>query len=181
MFNVFGYRVKRATSSGGNEGSRNACRKLRELQGTKMHFFPPTNTWLFQVRFVAIQNIIILWSLTLKYIQPPRKYPLWFKLYLSSEKTTRDRTRLGVLRISVERKHVFMLQDKWYLHWRWAAADPTITPVCSIRWREEAVSMLEVNKQDPDRAAAALCMMIMKDLAKMVHLPLIRRVLRIKI
>lgn len=41
--------------------------------------------------------------------------------------------------------------------------------------------MLEVNKQDPGRAAAAPCMMIMKDLAKMVHLPLIRQVLRIEI
>lgn len=40
--------------------------------------------------------------------------------------------------------------------------------------------MLEVNKQDPGRAAAALRMMIMKDLAKMVHLPLIRQVLKIK-
>lgn len=37
MFHVFGYRGEWATSSGGNEGSRNACRKLRELQGTKMH------------------------------------------------------------------------------------------------------------------------------------------------
>lgn len=176
MFHVLGYRGKWATSSGGNEGSRNASRKL---QGTKMHIIS-TNTWQFQVRFVAIQNIRILWSLKFKYIQPPCKYPLWFKLYLSSEKTTRDRTRLGVThqcgeeaRLHASGQMVFTLKvgSVW----------PTINPVCSIRWREEAVSMLEVNKQDPGRAAAALCMTTMKDLAKMVHLPLIGQVLRIKI
>lgn len=174
-FTFFGYRGKWATSSGGNEGSRSAWQKLRELTGTKMHIIF-MNTWQFQVRFVAIQNSIILWSL--KYIHPPRKYPLWFKLYLSSEKQ-HETGQGSVLRISVERKHIFMLQDKWYLHWRWGAADPTTNPVCSIRWREEAVSMLEVNNQDPGRAA--LCTMIVKDPAKTAHLPLIGQVLRIKI
>lgn len=39
IFHALGYRGKLATPSGGNEGSRTACRKLRELQGTKTHIF----------------------------------------------------------------------------------------------------------------------------------------------
>lgn len=37
-FHVCGFPGKLAASSGGDEGCTNACRKLRQVQETKMHY-----------------------------------------------------------------------------------------------------------------------------------------------
>lgn len=79
-FQVFGFTGKLATSSGGNEGCINACRKLRQVQETKMHYLFSTNTCQFQLRIFLSQdtkyNLVLLVLVKLKHIQPLRKYPL---------------------------------------------------------------------------------------------------------